>query len=56
MARAKAFAPEMARTLAENARDALFAYEMTGSSVASLAVVAAPHLEMSLRCVFNGHR
>lgn len=56
MAPAKALALEMAQTLSETARDALFAYAMTGSSVASLAGVAAPHLEMLLHCVFNGHR
>jgi hypothetical protein len=53
MAPAKALALEMAQTLSETARDALFAYAMTCSSVASLAVIAAPHLEMLLRCIFN---
>jgi len=53
MAPAKALALEMAQTLPETARDALFAYAMTGSSVASLAVVAAPHLERLLRCIFD---
>jgi hypothetical protein len=27
---------------------------MTGSAVASLAIIAAPHLEMPLRGVFHG--
>ena len=53
MAPAKALALEMAQTLFETARDALSAYAMTASSVASLAVIAAPHLEMLLRCIFN---
>jgi hypothetical protein len=29
-------------------------YAMTGSAVASLATIAAPHLEMLLRCAFHG--
>jgi hypothetical protein len=36
------------------ARDVLFAYAMMGSAVASLAIIAAPHLEMLLRCIFYG--
>jgi hypothetical protein len=52
--RAKAVALETVQTLSGTARDALFAYAMTGSAVASLAVIAAPHLEMLLRCVFHG--
>jgi hypothetical protein len=54
MARAKAVALETVQTLSGTARDALFAYAMTGSAVASLAIIAAPHLEMLLRCVFYG--
>jgi hypothetical protein len=52
--RAKAIALETVQTLSGTARDALFAYAMTGSAVASLAFIAAPHLEMLLRCVFHG--
>jgi hypothetical protein len=52
--RAKAVALETVQTLSGTARDALFAYAMTGSAVASLAIIAAPHLEMLLRCVFHG--
>jgi hypothetical protein len=47
--RAKAVALETVQTLSGTARDALFAYAMTGSAVASLAIIAAPHLKM--RCV-----
>jgi hypothetical protein len=36
------------------ARDVLFAHAMTGGAVASLAIIAAPHLEMLLRCIFHG--
>ena len=50
MTRAKAVALETVQTLSGTARDALFAYTMTGS----LAIIAAPHLEMLLRCVFHG--
>jgi hypothetical protein len=54
MARAKAVALEAAQTLSGTARDALLAYAMTGSAVASIVVVAAPHLEVPLRCIFHG--
>jgi len=54
MTRAKAVALQAIRTLSGAARNALFAYAMTGSAVASLAIIAAPHLEMLLRCAFHG--
>jgi len=54
MTRAKAVALQAIQTLSGTARDALLAYAMTGSAVASLAIIAAPHLEMLLRCVFHG--
>jgi hypothetical protein len=54
MTRARAVALETLQTLSETARDALFAYAMTGSAVASLAIITAPHLEMLLRCMFHG--
>jgi hypothetical protein len=52
--RAKAVALQAVQTLSGMARDALLAYAMTGSAVASLAIIAAPHLEMLLRCVLHG--
>ena len=52
--RAKAVARETAQTLSATARDVLFAYTMTGSATASLAIIAAPHLEMLLRCILHG--
>ena len=52
--RAKAVVLETVQALSETARGAVFAYAMTGSAVASLAIIAAPHLEMLLRCVFHG--
>ncbi len=54
MTRAKAASLEAVQTLSGAARDALFAYAMTGSAVASLAIITAPHLEMLLRCVSEG--
>jgi hypothetical protein len=52
--RAKAVALETVQTLSATAREVLLAYAMTGSAVASLAIIAAPHLEMLLRCIFHG--
>ncbi|WP_426409699.1 hypothetical protein [Bradyrhizobium ganzhouense] len=52
--RAKAVASEAVQTLRAMAGDALFAYAMTGSAVASLAILVAPHLEMLLRCAAQG--
>lgn len=54
IARAKAIALKGAQSLSGTASDALFAYAMTGSAVASLAIVAAPHFEVLLRCIFQG--
>jgi hypothetical protein len=54
MTRARAGALETRQTLSEMARDALFASAMTGSTLVSLAIIAAPHLEMLLRCIFHG--
>ena len=54
LARAKAAALGAAETLSATARDALLAYAMTGSAVASIVMVAAPHLEVMLRCIFHG--
>ena len=42
------------RPLSATAREVLFAYAMTGSAAASLAIIAAPHLEVLLRCIFHG--
>lgn len=46
MTRAKAVALEAIQALSGTARDALFAYAMTGSAVASLAIIVTSHLEM----------
>lgn len=52
--RMKAAANETVQILSQTAREALFAYAMTGSALASLAIVVAPHLEMPLRCALHG--
>ena len=54
IARAKAAALRAAETLSRTARDALLAYAMTGSAVASIVMIAAPHFEVLLRCIFHG--
>ncbi|MBR0696684.1 hypothetical protein [Bradyrhizobium lablabi] len=54
MTYAKAVAFEAIQSVSGVARTALFVYAMTGSAIASLAVIAAPHLEMLLRCIFQG--
>jgi hypothetical protein len=54
MARVKTIAIEVAQTLSGTARDALLAYAMTGSAMASILIVAAPHFEVLLRCIFHG--
>ncbi|WP_024520262.1 hypothetical protein [Bradyrhizobium sp. Tv2a-2] len=54
MARAKAIAFEAAQALSGTAREGLMAYAMTGSAVAGIVIIAAPHLEVLLRCIFHG--
>ena len=54
MARAKTIALEAAQTLSGTARDALLAYAMTGSAMSSIVIIAAPHFEVLLRCIFHG--
>jgi hypothetical protein len=52
--RAKAVALQAIQTLSGTASDALVAYAMTGGAIASLVIIAAPHLEMLLRCAVHG--
>lgn len=54
VARARAVARAAIPALSGIAKEALFAYAMTGSAVASLAIIAVPHLEVLLRCVLHG--
>jgi len=42
------------RSLNLTVADALYAYAVTGSAFATLMVLAAPHLEVFVRCVFYG--
>jgi hypothetical protein len=34
--------------------DALHAYALTGSAFSTLMLLAAPHLEVFVRCIFHG--
>jgi hypothetical protein len=43
-----------ARALKLTVADALYAYALTGSAFATLVVLAAPHLEVFIRCFFYG--
>jgi hypothetical protein len=52
--RAKSVVAGAVRALHLTAADALYAYAVTGSAFATVAVLAAPHLELSLRCLFHG--
>ena len=42
------------RTLNLTIADALYAYAATGGAFASLVVLAAPHVEVFMRCIFHG--
>ena len=42
------------RTLNLRVADALYAYAVTGSAFATVMMLAAPHLEVFVRCVFHG--
>ena len=42
------------RTLNLTVADALYAYAVTGSAFATLMLLAAPHLELFVRCIFHG--
>ena len=42
------------RSLNLTVADALYAYAVTGSAFATLMVLAAPHLEVFVRCIFHG--
>ena len=42
------------RTLKLTVAGALYAYGVTGSAFATLSVLAAPHLEVFVRCFFHG--
>jgi hypothetical protein len=50
---AKAAVAAAVRKLNLAVADALHAYAVTGSAFATLMMLAAPHLEMFLRCAFH---
>jgi hypothetical protein len=52
--RIRTLAAGAVRTLNLTVADALHAYALTGSAFATLLVLAAPHLEVFLRCIFHG--
>ncbi len=52
--RAKSVVAGAVRTLNLTVADALYTYAVTGSAFATLLVLAAPHLEVFLRCLFHG--
>jgi hypothetical protein len=52
--RAKGVVAGAVRTLNLTVADALYAYAVTGSAFATLLALAAPHLEVFVRCIFHG--
>jgi hypothetical protein len=40
--------------LGQDGDDALYAYALTGSAFATVMVLAAPHLEVFMRCILHG--
>jgi hypothetical protein len=42
------------RTIKLTVADALYAYAVTGSALATLLVLAAPRLELFAHCIFHG--
>jgi hypothetical protein len=51
--RTKSVVAGAVRTLNLTVVDALYAYALTGSAFATLMVIAAPHLELLVRCIFH---
>jgi hypothetical protein len=52
--RTKSVVAGAVRTLNLTVADALYAYAVTGSAFSTLMVLAAPHLEVFVRCIFHG--
>jgi len=52
--RTRALAARAVQALSLTTADALFAYAVTGSAFATLMALAAPHLDVFLRCLFHG--
>lgn len=52
--RTRALAARAVQALSAATADALYAYAVTGSAFATLMALAAPHLDVLLRCFFHG--
>ncbi|WP_426437079.1 hypothetical protein [Bradyrhizobium genosp. P] len=52
--RTKSIVARAVRTLNLTVADAFYAYAATGSAFATLMLLAAPHLEVFVRCIFHG--
>jgi len=52
--RARALVARAVQTLSATTADALYAYAVTGSAFATLMALAAPHLDVFLRCLNHG--
>jgi hypothetical protein len=52
--RAQSVVARAVRMLNLTVADTLYAYAVTGSAFATVMVLAAPHLEMFVRCIFHG--
>jgi len=52
--RTESIVARVVRMLSLAIADALYAYAVTGSAFATLVVLAAPHIEVFMRCIFHG--
>jgi hypothetical protein len=52
--RRRARAARSVQTLSVATADTLYAYALTGSAFSTLMLLAAPHLEVFVRCIFHG--
>jgi len=52
--RTRALAARAVLAVSVGTADALYAYAVTGSAFATLMALAAPHLDVFLRCLFHG--
>jgi hypothetical protein len=52
--RTRAVAARAVQALSAATADALYAYDVTGSAFATLMALAAPHVDVFLRCLFHG--
>jgi hypothetical protein len=52
--RTRALAARAVLAVSVGTADALYAYAVTGSAFATFTALAAPHLDVFLRCLFHG--